>query len=340
MEQKIFEAIKKFGETERKGGAYKESTIKTYVGLITNLNLICGGDPSFKDLEWLKDHKHVEKVLLKETIPTRRNYVNSIVVALNTQEPKNQGLLKLYEMKRDILNDAVKKSKKNGLTAKQQEVFDKVPKAKFLEFVKDLNLNDEWKKSANMNDYMMGMILKIHQQFPFRNELAEMSILGVKEYYRVQNGGPEHNWCVVGRMNGRPAMKFVLNVYKTDKKYGQKVIELPTDLVQIIMDWMIKVRGFKKFTSHTPRAPMLCWKNGNPITRNEMTHKLSDFTNKHLGAKISTTLLAKYFNIEVDPNKPISTDTLFEMDKKIRARGHTLATNLADYGYKSQGLHI
>ena len=39
-------------------------------------------------------------------------------------------------MKRDILNDAVKKSKKNGLTAKQQEVFDKVPKEKFLEFVK------------------------------------------------------------------------------------------------------------------------------------------------------------------------------------------------------------
>jgi hypothetical protein len=335
MEKIIYEAIKKFGETERKNGAYKESTIKTYVSLITNLNLINGGDPAFTDLEWLKDHKKVDETLLKESIPTRRNYVNAIVVALNTQDPKNEGLLKLYEMRRDILNDAVKKQKTNGLTKKQQEVFDKVPKDQFLKWMKDLKLDE-----SNFNEYMMGMVLKIHERYPFRNELAEMSILGVKEYYRVANGGTDHNWCVVGRMNGHPAMKFVLNVYKTSKQYGQRVIELPADLVKIIMDWMIKVRGFKKFTSHTPPEPLLCWKTGNAINRNELSHKLSEFTNKHLGAKISTTLLAKYFNEEIDTNKPFSTDQLFEMDRRISARGHSLSTNLTEYGYKSQGLDI
>lgn len=328
MDKIIEKAVREFGEKERKTGPYKESTIKIYVSNISNLHNICCGDVPFTDLDWLKDHKKVDEYLLGEKLATRRNYINSIVVALNTQNPKNNGLLRVYEMKRDVLNDATKKSKKNGLTDKQQEVFKKVSKDKMNSFVDGIDLG---KQLFNFNEYMMGMILKIHQKYPFRNELAEMDIIGVRPYYRLGEEEKKKNWCVIGRNDGKVCLKFVLNVYKTSKTYGQRVIEVSYEIVPIIMTWLKKVRGFEKVNTFSEPVPMLCWKNGNPISRNEMTHKLSDHTQKHLGAKISTTLLAKYFNPELDTKKPMTTTALFEMDKKLSARGHSLTTNLENY---------
>jgi len=321
MEKHIEASIRKFGET-RKQGQYEESTIKTYVSNIVNLHNMCCGDVPFEDLEWLKDHESVESKLGDNT-STRRNYMNACVIALHSQDPVNQGLLKLYEMKRAVLNNDTQIKKTGGLTQSQLSVVEKVSKDDLVKFIDSIHLAEHL---DNHNEFMNGLVFKIHKEFPFRNELAEMKFIKVREYYKLlPEVETDMNWCVISKN----ACKFVLNIYKTSKTYGKKTLDIPPPLSAYIFAWLLKVRNIA--VKDINYSPFLSWKNGNPINRNQLTHKLSDYSKKHLGVSIGTTLLAKYFSPEIDTSKRTTTSDLFELEKKINIRGHSLETNLTHY---------
>ena len=321
MDKIIEQRIRAYGEI-RPRGQYSPITIKTYVSNITNLHNLVEGDVEFSNLDFLKDHEKVEDAL-SGTPATKRNYMNACVVALHTEDTPNTDLIKLYEIKREIMNTKATAIKKDGLTTAQQKVLDVVPKQKMLDFVDGLHLADHLN---NHNDFMMALILKIHKSYPFRNELAEMKFIKIRRYYELQaiDETKNMNWCVVSK----DKCKFIINVYKTSKTYGQRIIEVEPPLTAYIHAWILKVR--KIDIKDLNEKPFLCWMNGNELNRNQMTHKLSDYTNKHLGAKISTTLLAKYFSPELS-SKPTTTAELFEIQQKADDRGHSVKTHLNEY---------
>ena len=207
MEKVIEQKIRAYGET-RARGQYSEITIKTYVSNIANLHSLVEGDIEFSNLDFLKDHEKVEEAL-SGTPSTKRNYMNACVVALHTEDRPNSDLIKLYEIKREIMNSKATAIKKDGLTTAQQKVLDIVPKQKMIDFVDELKLAHHLN---NHNDFMMALILKIHQRYSFRNELAEMKFVKIRKYYELtaDNETKKMNWCVISKNK----CKFILNVYQ------------------------------------------------------------------------------------------------------------------------------
>ena len=69
------------------------------------------------------------------------------------------------------------------------------------------------------------------------------------------------------------------------------------------------------------------------MTRNALSHKFSDYTKERLGAPISTTLMAKYYSIELDMES--SLEDIEKAQLRADMRGHSMATQMAHYQVKS-----
>ena len=116
-------------------------------------------------------------------------------------------------------------------------------------------------------------------------------------------------------------MFFVLNKYKTSKKYEELKIDIPADLKKVLR-YYIKVNGMGVlFTSS----------NGKPLTRNGLTQLLTRYSQKYMdGKKISTTILRKvYLSSKY-------SDVKDEMAKDAKMMGNSVGTQQSVYVKKPQ----
>ena len=73
------------------------------------------------------------------------------------------------------------------------------------------------------------------------------------------------------------------------------------------------------------------WNTGTPLTRNDISHLLSDTFNKYLGYSISSTLLRKiYGNIPDDVNKASDEEIQKVIDEAVIS-GHSVKTKGSVY---------
>ncbi len=330
MESIIKQSILDWGE--KKGKPYSESTIKIYISNIRNLFLMCVGDGKpFDNLEWLSDFKLVEECVKHLKPTTQRNYYNSVLVALHSQVPKNEMLIKYYEGKRDVLNwNAGRQMAKTGLTENQKNTMDKVSKSNIDALLLSL---DPIKIKHNHNDLMMYLVLQCHRLYPLRNELADMKFIKRRQWQSLtQEAQNETNWCMIDA-TGKTAV-FILNKYKTSKIHGRKTIQIDRTLMPIIRLWLRSRKMDVTDIKGDEMPPFLCYANGKPLTRNSLSHKLGEFTKTHLGASVSTTLLAKYYSHKIeDINNPTEND-IQKAQEQSDIRGHSLTTHLTNYTLK------
>jgi hypothetical protein len=333
MEAIIKEHILKFGET-RKKGQYKDSTIKMYVSNIKNLQKLVEGDKPFDDLEWTENVENVQEKLNKiDNVQTRRNYVNSLIVSLQTMTyPKD--LVSKYETLRDLLNSQYANS--GYLTPNQENIMNKVSKEDILTFlkkeVKELAIVPS--HSPEHKRFTLFTILSIHTKYPFRNELGDMKVIRHALFDKLpEEDKLANNWYVLDK--GWNEARFVLTKYKTKNVYGIKEFDVIPPFKAYILKSFQNRQISLKDANHQPLFVLNSgarWANEDqPLTRNKVSKYLGEYTKEHLGHNISTTLMTKYFGCSPkDPLNP-TLEELEQIKSECDMRGHSVATKFSHY---------
>jgi hypothetical protein len=327
MEQVIRANILEFGKN-RKKGQYKDSTIAMYVSNVKNLQKLVKEDEPFEDLEWARDVPHVQKQLARLGNPqTRRNYINSLIVSLQTMTYPSD-LIRKYEVLRDLLNDEYQKA--GYLTPNQLIIMTAVSKEDISDFLKKElteNLDDILKNQKRLTTFT---ILSIHTEYPFRNELGDMKIIRRGLYDKLKGEDIwANNWFVLE--NGWHRASFVMTKYKTAGTYGIQQFSVDPKYLRYIHK-LFQLRGIGLGDVHMKHLFMI---GDEPLTRNKVSKYLGEYTKKHLGHQISTTLMAKYFGCNPKDRLNPTPAELDRIKKECDIRGHSAMTKFTHYSGSS-----
>ncbi len=305
---------------EKRGKPYAESSISTYLRNINKVyTMTIGDDPDnpMTDMGWANDIGVVDKSISNFKPTTQRNYYNSIIIglmALNSED----SIRKVYEGKRDLLNAEYEKNKGKP-TTNQAKVMAQVSKQTIL----DMLDKTQAVVKGNRMDTIAWMMFKIHTEIPFRNELSEIRILRESQYEKLAD--KKENYLLI--KSGE--MKFLMNNGKTTAKYGPRTIVLGFELTKIMTQYLKSIDLWKR--KYVEPTYLFTWATGKPLTRNDVSHLLSNFSSKHIGHSVSTTLMAKLFNnVPIDANKATAEEIKAVQDKAL-ARGHSVKVKATIY---------
>lgn len=317
--------IVSFGE--KRGKPYAESSINTYIRNIGKVFHSIHGDQEMEDMWWAKDIPVVDKAIANFKPTTQRNYYNSIIIGLMALEQDTfmpDNVRKVYEGKRDILNAEYEKNKGKP-TENQAKVMEQVNKQTILDMLE----NTKEQVKGNRMEYIAWMMFKIHTEIPFRNELSAIRVLREAQYEKLAD--KTENYLLIKSVNDRPraTMKFIMNNGKTTSKYGPRTINVGLPLVSTLIDYLKSIDLWKR--KYVEPTYLFTWATGKPLTRNDVSHLLSNFSNKNIGHSVSTTLMAKMFN-NIPPNANTATAEEIEaVQEQAHARGHSVKIKASIY---------
>ena len=255
----------------------KESTIKMYVSNLNKLMKIFESN----NLKFLSNVKNVREKLEDKHYTTQRNYYNSIIVYLMSEDKDNNNIEKYNEI-RDELNAKYLEDQSSGvISEKQKNNFISLDELKVMitKIKNDLDLPKIKKKEKlSQKEYKLlqaYVILEILVRIPMRNDLSNLKKISQKEYKKLSDEQKkDNNYLVIEKT----AMRFILNDYKTSKKYKEKVINVPKDLEKIIRMYMRKNGDSENLF---------------PMTRNALSQLLIKTSKQYLDKSISTTMIRK-----------------------------------------------
>jgi len=230
METQLRTAINDW-KTSRGLEPYSDKTINKYLSDIRKL-----APKDYTDMLWANDSAMVAGKLSDFKPNTQRNYYNSLLVGLYASGmEKGSGIAKIYEAKRDLLNAEYDKNK--GMNTKSQQEVLKNVKASDI----DNMLRMMEKDLRTRQTHMAYAMINIYKYYQFRNDVAGMEIFPNKIFDEIDEiERSEHNYLVLGKPP--ESMSFVLNNYKTSKKYGEKTIEIENPNLQVVLKEWIKYK--------------------------------------------------------------------------------------------------
>ncbi len=282
----------------------KDSTIKMYVGNLMKLMNIFNEE----NLNFLKDIDQVKEKLSEKHFTTQRNYYNSIIIYLMTKKDKK--IVEEYNEIRDELNKKYVDDNSSGVISdKQKNNFVELDEIKKMikDISNDLNIPKLKKKSSiskkEENLLMVYVILNILIRIPLRNDLSNMILLKKTQYNKLSNKEKEDNNYLVME---KGLLKFILNDYKTSKKYKEKILNIPKDLEKILRMY-IKRMDFKVNDIIFP------------LSRNGLSQLLIKTSKKYLSKSISTTMLRKI----------VASDLLGDVKKAEKELSKKMGTDIA-----------
>ena len=251
-----------FTELVRKARpSLKENSAKAYA---TSLKLLA--PPEATSLDFLLDPDPILQKLEKYKHTTRRNYLNAVIVVLQGTE-KAAEALKEYEKVRDKYNeeyaDQVQTHKK---TDRQKEIWIDWPD--YLGIVDRLGSGvagfkpGEWtkKEKQQYQDYLLTLL---YSKYPLRNDWADVKVITKTDYNKLgEEEKKAGNFLVKHNTN---KYFFVLNEYKTSKKYGEKNIEIDPDVLAPLRKWL----------RHNETGYLLVNTKGKPLNSNGITKTLN-----------------------------------------------------------------
>tara|TARA_R110002110_G_scaffold120151_3_gene295101 strand:- start:1183 stop:2112 length:930 start_codon:yes stop_codon:yes gene_type:complete len=282
----------------------KESTIKMYVGNLMKLMKMMDQD----DLKFLKDIDKVKEKLSEKHFTTQRNYYNSIIIYLMTK--KDDKIVDQYNKIRDELNKKYIDDNASGIISdKQKNNFVELEEIKTM--IKDIENDLQLKKVKKMAKIskkeetllMVYVILNILIRIPLRNDLSNMILLKKTEYNKLSDKEKEANNYLVME---KGLLKFILNDYKTSKKYKEKILNIPKDLEKIL-------RMYIKRMDYKVNDIIF------PLSRNGLSQLLIKTSKKYLSKSISTTMLRKI----------VASDLLGDVKKAEEELSKKMGTDIA-----------
>jgi len=301
----------------------KTNTVKQYVINLKKLQKIYDTD----NYDFLKKPEDVMDKLSDLHYLSQRNILNAVVVllmALNSDE-KYDKLLEQYGSLRDGLNDKYSDEQKSGIISDKQsknfatteEVFTMINKmADELKPLKKKSSDDITKKEMQLLQSFV--LFNIYARMPFRNDVAGMEAIQKRAYNKLSEEEKKAKNFLVVEKNG---LFFVLNKYKTAKKYEELDLPIEDPALKKILRYYLKMNGMGVlFKTSTGKA----------LTRIELSKVLLKYSQKYMGKSISTTLLRKiYLSSKYGNMKE-------ELEKDNKVMGHSKAVALDTYVKKAQ----
>ncbi len=303
-------------EIQKSRPSLKTNTIKQYETNLNKLKKIFETD----NYDFLSKPTEVLKRISHLHYTSQRNHLNAIIVLLNAlnSDKKYDKLIEEYGKKRDELNDKYSEEQKSGVISdKQSKNFTTIEEVykmidKMAEELKPIKKKDKLssKEKALLQVFT---IFNIYARMPMRNDTAGMEAISKRAYNKLSETDKKaKNYLVVSK----DGMFFVLNKYKTAKKYEELKLPITDKPLKRLLRFYLKKNGmgvlFKTST-------------GNPLTRNALTQLLIKTSQKYMGKSISTTLLRKiYLSSKYGDMKK-------ELEKDNALMGHSKEVALETY---------
>ena len=302
----------------------KPNTIKQYEVNLKKLQKLYDTD----NYDFLSKPDNVMDKIKDLHYLSQRNILNAIVVllmALNHDE-KYDDLLITYGDLRDEKNNIYTESNKNNtISDKQAPNFTDIESiykmindmAEDLKPIKKKSKDDLTKKEKQL--LQAYTLFNIYSRMPMRNDLAGMTAINQAAYKKLSEEDKKENNYLIVPSKGN--LYFVLNQYKTSKKYKELDLPIEDKNLRKILRYYLKMNGmgilFKTST-------------GKPLTRTELSKVLLKYSNKYMGKSISTTLLRKiYLSSKYGDMKK-------ELEKDNKVMGHSKAVALDTYVKEAQ----
>ena len=287
----------------------KPNTIKMYIFNLNKLKKLFQAE----DLKFLSKVTEVKEQIKDLHYTTQRNFYNAIIVYLRAGE-KNEELIEKYDTMRNELNEQYKTDNESGkISEKQKNNFVDIQEVKDMINKMEAEIKKEGlKKKENLTAkekqlIQVFTIYSILLKIPLRNDLAGMEAISRKKYKTLTDKDKEeNNYLVVDKAK----MEFVLNEYKTARKYKQKNIIIPKELEKIVRMYLRKNGMGILFKTGT----------GTPLTRNALSQLLIKTSQSYMNKNISTTMIRKIVLSDM------FADTKKEMEKMSEITGHSVET--------------
>ena len=325
MEEKLFDLIKK----EKPN--VKDKTINMYLKNLIKLSKMVTGEDEFKDIDFLKNVDKVSETLDHLHYTTKRNYYNAIIVTLLVSD--DEELLKEYQSIRDKLNQQYEDEQATGVISdKQKDNF--VDISEIHKVITDI-YNEIYSKNLKKKDdlskkdvqlFMIYLLLNIYVKYPFRNDVAGMSVISKRTYNKLTLEEKTSNNYVVVEKN---KMSFVINEYKTSKKYHEKIIPIDKELEKVFRMYF-RITNISDRMKNGDETILFKSSTGNPLSRNAISQLLLKTFKQRLGKSISTTMLRKIYLSSKYAN------VKDEMEKDALVMGHSVETQQKVYVKEKQ----
>jgi len=262
----------------------KEKSINAYITSLKKIHNYIDGGSDFDSLKFLASNKFKEVLEFLDTLklPTRKNYIAAILVALSSEKSPNDKLIEKYRNHLDILaveyNKKIKSHEKSEKLEKNwvsmKELLDIVKRYK--REIKERNLDKKdtfQKKDLDLyQKYLVGSLYTILP--PLRNDYANMKVITFKEYENIED--KKNNYLVIVSKSKK---FFSFGAYKTSEVYGIKTLDIPRNLNNIINKWLERNKtGF--FLINTKNEPL----SENGLTK--FLYKTFEDTGKNISSTI------------------------------------------------------
>ncbi len=300
MEKKLFDKLKNKNK-------YNENTLKMYFDNVKRLN----DRKPITTLKFLNNTELIFKKLDPFTLPTKKNYLNSILCVLD-DNPKYEKTIAEYQ----FMFDEIFKELKTFSDTHQKTEKEKTNWATILELKGVLKKFERMNKgieketsitNKELKNLQSLVILSLYIEQPPRRleDYANMRIITSREEIE-----PNKNYLL---NISRNIKYFIIGVYKTNKKYGQREIKVPSKINTIL----------NKYLKFNKKPFLLNNVRGEPMSANSIGKTLSNLIKEVLDKKISCNMIRKIF---------VSENLDYEEEKrklKIASQmGHALTTQL------------
>jgi hypothetical protein len=263
----------------------KKNTVKQYESNLNKLKKMFESD----NWDFLNNPEKVEEKISHLHFTSRRNHYNAIIVllmALNSDNKYDKILAKYDEMRNELNDEYNKQSstisdKQSKNFASMKEINDMISKVG--EELKAMKL----KQKENLNKKEMALLqffvlVNLYKNIPLRNDVSYMEAIKPTDLKKLsKEEQKEKNWLLMEKNK----LSIILNNYKSDKTYGQKIIPIEDKDLKRLLNYYIKIIGGKGvlFKSST----------GTALSPNALTQFFLKFTKKYMGKSVSTTLMRK-----------------------------------------------
>lgn len=268
-----------------------DSSIKLYLRNLKKLN----DNKDFTNFNFLKKTSNILKKIEVLKDNTQRQYLISIVSCLKAigDEPLYK---KYYKLMMNIYNK-IKDKPTDEMTAVQKENWiDWDDVIKVHKDLKDkLNLNKTKLTEEQYYNLLDYVILSLYVLIPPRRNL-DWQLMAITLNSDIND--KKYNYLDVAKK------QFIFNVFKTSKKEGSLIVDIPDDLMNIL-NTFIKYHPLKKELK-TQNIPLLVDFNGHPINK---VNSITRILNKIFGRKIGASMLRhsylsfKYGNLAKEQEK-------------------------------------
>jgi len=266
-----------------------DSSIKTYASMLSSINKKLEGE---KDLEFFSKDK--DKIInhIKENITsnqTQKTLLSALYILTDLKEYKE---LMLEICKK--VNDNYKEQKMSVKQKEHRISFEEVKN-------KVNNLLNMLKTNPSLHSYELFLIAAFSSGVYAPPRRSEFAFVKIKNFDRRTDNYLEKN-------------KIVFNSYKTAKKYGSQIYEIPAPLVPIVKKYLKLNKTDYLFPKRNSDA---CMTN---VDYNRMLQKI-------FGKTISVDNLRSIYLSDKYKNIP----SLVDMEKTAEAMGHQVVTALENY---------